>query len=154
VHVSSGRSLIRGQPPTVDDVIIIAKLLSRRVPRPGLKLTLPLAAVIMVAACSNDPAGNSPADPTEPTTPSASEPSARPATPPTTPATPRSAAADGTPVRIILGDTVITGRLSDNPTPRDLATRLPLTLSFRDFNGVEKVAKLPQPLSMEGVPAG
>ena len=32
--------------------------------------------------------------------------------------------------------------------------RLPLTLTIRDFNGVEKIADLPQPLTMEGVPAG
>ena len=29
-----------------------------------------------------------------------------------------------------------------------------LNLRFRDFNRVEKIAKLPRPLTMEGVPAG
>ena len=31
---------------------------------------------------------------------------------------------------------------------------MPITLSFRDFNGVEKVVVLPRPLTMAGVPAG
>ena len=57
-------------------------------------------------------------------------------------------------IKITIADTVITARLADNPTARDLATQLPLTLSFTDFNHVEKVATLPRPLATEGVPAG
>jgi hypothetical protein len=122
-----------------------------------LRLTLPLAAAMMVvAACSSDSAGDSSADSADPTgrtTPSDSETSARVSTAAT--ATPSTAPLAGeTPVRIILGETVITGRLSDNPTARDLAAQLPLIVSFRDFNGVEKVAELPQALTMEGVPPG
>ena len=49
---------------------------------------------------------------------------------------------------------MITARLADNPTAHDLAAQLPLTLTFKDFNQVEKIAKLPRPLSMEGAPAG
>jgi hypothetical protein len=139
-------------------MIIISNLFARRAPRPGLRLTLPLVvAMIVVAACSSDSAGDSSADsanPTAPTTPSDSDTSARVSTAAT--ATPSTAplAAGETPVRIILGETVIAGRLSDNPTARDLAAQLPLILSFRDFNGVEKVAELPQALTMEGVPPG
>lgn len=59
-----------------------------------------------------------------------------------------------TQIRIIIGDTILTGRLWDNATARDLITQLPLTLTFRDFNGVEKIAQLPRKLSMDGVPAG
>jgi hypothetical protein len=59
-----------------------------------------------------------------------------------------------TAIRVIIGDTILTGRLWDNATARDLIAQLPLTLSFRDFNGVEKIAQLPQKLSMDGVPAG
>ncbi len=40
------------------------------------------------------------------------------------------------------------------PGPRDLAAQLPLTLTFKDFNRVEKIAPLPRALSMDGVPAG
>jgi hypothetical protein len=33
-----------------------------------------------------------------------------------------------------------------------LIAQLPLKLSFRDFNGQEKVAHIPRPLSMRGMP--
>ena len=59
-----------------------------------------------------------------------------------------------TSLHVIIGDTVLTGRLWDNPTAQDLIAQLPLTLTFRDFNSVEKIAKLPRKLTMEGVPAG
>ena len=68
---------------------------------------------------------------------------------------PRSQPAAGeTHIRVIVGDTVLTGRLWDNATAHDLIAQLPLTLRFRDFNGVEKLAQLPRKLSMEGVPTG
>jgi hypothetical protein len=60
----------------------------------------------------------------------------------------------GTPVRVVIGKTVLAARLWDNSTARDLLVQLPLTLSFRDFGGQEKLAPLPRKLSMEGVPAG
>jgi hypothetical protein len=62
--------------------------------------------------------------------------------------------ADGTPIRLTIGSTVLTAHLHDNPTARDLLGQLPLTLSFRDLNGVEKIARLPRALTMDGVPAG
>jgi len=57
-------------------------------------------------------------------------------------------------IRLTIADQSITAQLADNPTARDLAAQLPLTLSIRDFNRVEKIAELPLPLTMEGVPAG
>ncbi len=59
-----------------------------------------------------------------------------------------------TPIRVIIGDTILLGRLWNNATARDLIAQLPLTLTFRDFNSVEKIAQLPRKLSMDGVPAG
>jgi hypothetical protein len=59
-----------------------------------------------------------------------------------------------TTIRITVADQTITAQLADNPTGQDLASQLPLTLSIRDFNRVEKIAGLPRPLSMDGVPAG
>jgi hypothetical protein len=53
-----------------------------------------------------------------------------------------------------VGDQTFTAQLADNRTARDLVDQLPLTLRFRDFNRVEKIAKLPRPLTMDGVPAG
>ena len=57
-------------------------------------------------------------------------------------------------IRLTIADQSITAQLADNPTARDLAAQLPLSLSIRDFNRVEKIAELPLPLTMEGVPAG
>ena len=55
---------------------------------------------------------------------------------------------------MIIGDTVLTGRLWDNATARDLIAHLPLTLTFRDFNSLEKITSLPRKLSTDGVPVG
>ena len=59
-----------------------------------------------------------------------------------------------TDIRIAVRDQTFSAQLADNPTARDLVDQLPLTLRFWDFNGVEKIAKLPRPLTMDGVPAG
>ena len=63
-------------------------------------------------------------------------------------------ASDGTPIRITFGDTELTARLDDNATARDLAAQLPLTLTFRDHNNVEKTAPLARELSLDGAPEG
>ena len=63
-------------------------------------------------------------------------------------------ASNGTPIRITFGDTELTARLHDNATARDLAAQLPLTLTFRDHNNVEKTAPLPARASLDGAPAG
>jgi hypothetical protein len=59
-----------------------------------------------------------------------------------------------TQIRVIIGDAVLTGRLWDNATVRDLTAQLPLTLAFSDFNSLEKIATLPRKLSTDGAPAG
>jgi hypothetical protein len=58
-------------------------------------------------------------------------------------------ASAGTPIRISFGDTELTARLHDNATARDLAAQLPLTLTLRDHNNVEKTAPLPASLSLD-----
>lgn len=63
-------------------------------------------------------------------------------------------AANAPQIRVIVGGTVLTGRLWDNATARDLIAQLPLTLTFRDFNRLEKIAQLTRKLSMDGVPPG
>jgi hypothetical protein len=57
-------------------------------------------------------------------------------------------------ISITVGDRTFSGELNDTATARDLAEQLPLTLTFRDFNRVEKIAEVPRPLSLDGVPAG
>jgi hypothetical protein len=64
------------------------------------------------------------------------------------------ASADHTAFRIVIGDTVLTGHLFDNAAARDLAAQLPLTVTFRDLNAVEKTAPLPRKLIVAGMPAG
>jgi hypothetical protein len=61
---------------------------------------------------------------------------------------------DVTTIRITVDNRQITAQLADNPTAQDLADQLPLTLTFRDFNGLEKIAELPRPLTTEGAPEG
>jgi hypothetical protein len=108
-------------------------------------LLLALLATVSFAACGGDDEdGNRPAGAPETSTPSPS------------PATndQETSPADGTPIRITFGDTELTARLHDNATARDLAAQLPLTLTFRDHNNVEKTAPLPRELSLDGAPEG
>ena len=65
-----------------------------------------------------------------------------------------SATAPGTAVTLTIGDTTLPGQLWDNPAARDLATRLPLPLTFVDYNSVEKTAHIDPALTMDGMPAG
>ena len=76
-----------------------------------------------------------------------------PVSDPSSPASEESAAAS-TAIRVRIGGTVLTARLRDVPASRDLIAQLPLTLTFRDLNSVEKISRLPRELSMDGVPAG
>ena len=59
-----------------------------------------------------------------------------------------------TDIRILIAGRPVRAQLADNPTARALADQLPLTLSFRDLNGVEKIARLADPLTTDGVPDG
>lgn len=65
-----------------------------------------------------------------------------------------SSASLGTPITIEIEGEAVTGTLVDNAAARQLMGQLPLTLSFTDFGGQEKIAKLPAPLSLESLPAG
>src|SRR4051794_23101980 len=111
-------------------------------------LVLALLATISLSACGADDDGEQTAG-----APDASTPAPSPS--PTPASGDRDAdASDGTAIRITVGDTELTGRLDDNPTSRDLAAQLPLTLTFRDHNNVEKTAPLPRELSRDGAPEG
>ena len=96
----------------------------------------------MVAACGSAPDTN-------PTSSPATAPDGSPTISDTV--TPASSAM---PVRVLIGDTVLTGHLFDNATAKDLASQLPLTLTFRDLNGQEKISPLPRKLSVDGMPPG
>ena len=97
------------------------------------------ALLVSVAACSNT--DTTPRSGTDPAT----------ATRADQPATEES---DVTPIRLTVDNQPLSAELADNPTARAFADQLPLTLTFRDFNRVEKIAELPRPLTTEGVPDG
>jgi hypothetical protein len=110
-------------------------------------LALPLAGC---STSSNGPASTTapPSTPTESSTAaegSASQPAPVPSS---------AAAADSTSITIDIDGETVAGTLSSNATARSLNGQLPLTLSFRDYGGQEKIAQLPEPLSLDGVPAG
>lgn len=57
-------------------------------------------------------------------------------------------------IHIAIGTVIMTATLEDNPTARDFAALLPLTVTLRDFSAAEKVSgTLPKRLSEEGAPA-
>src|SRR4051794_33334979 len=105
--------------------------------RPALVLAL-LAAASLSACGGVDEDAEQGAGTSEPST---SAPSAPPAT---TSGEQAAATGNGTPIRISAGETQITARLLDTATARELAEQLPLTLTFRDHNNVEKTAPLPR----------
>ncbi len=57
-------------------------------------------------------------------------------------------------IRLLVGGEVLSARLEDNPTSRDFARLLPLTLMMKDYNGTEKIGNPPRTLATEGAPDG
>ena len=57
-------------------------------------------------------------------------------------------------IRVTVGDEVFSAELYDNPTARDLADLLPVTVTMDDHNGLEKTGPLPRALTTDGAPAG
>lgn len=45
-------------------------------------------------------------------------------------------------------------KLDDNQTSRSFLEMLPLTVQFEDYNNTEKIAMLPEKLSLDGAPSG
>src|SRR5215207_3290129 len=110
---------------------------------------LALLAAVSLSACGGADEDGEQATSTAET--SASTPSRSPTT---TSGEQHAGSSDGTPIQITVGETQLTARLHDNATARDLAAQLPLTLTFRDHNNVEKTAPLPRGLSLDGSPEG
>ncbi|WP_461163105.1 cyclophilin-like fold protein [Arthrobacter sp. R4-81] len=115
-----------------------------------------LAAIIVpalpLAGCSTPSNG-----PGSATTPAPSQPeltSAAAVSSASSPGPSSASAADSTRITIRIDGEAVTGTLSGNSAARSLIEQLPLTLSFSDHGGQEKIAKLPEPLSLGGVPAG
>lgn len=127
-------------------------------------LSLTLGMTLLAAACGGDaevsPSGTPNATTARPsnTRPTESSPVAGPSTTGTssvtTTAQTEASMPDGTPITVTIGATVLEGTLRDSPTARDLIAQLPLALEFEDHNSLEKIARLPQKLTMDGVPKG
>lgn len=57
-------------------------------------------------------------------------------------------------IRLTFNNREIIVKMNDSPASRDLVKKLPLTLTFKDYSGTEKISYLPQRLSTEGSPSG
>jgi hypothetical protein len=112
-------------------------------------LALALLATVSLSACGGaDEDGDQAAG-----APDASTPAPSPS-PSLTSGEPDASASDATPIRITFGDAELSARLHNTATARDLAAQLPLTLTFRDHNNVEKTAPLSRELSLDSAPEG
>ncbi len=56
-------------------------------------------------------------------------------------------------VRLSVGNEEAVVVLDDNPASRDFLSMLPLTLTFEDYNGTEKIGVLPRKLKTQGAPS-
>jgi hypothetical protein len=112
--------------------------------RPTVVMLLAVLAATLTACSTSGPIGSSP----EP------YPASSTATTESNDDMSTSSAAEGTPITLDIEDTTVTGTLFDNTAARSLIDQLPLELSFTDYGGQEKIADLPAPLSLEGMPAG
>jgi hypothetical protein len=108
-----------------------------RLTKPTLAALIALA--LSLAGCSTP--SNGPASTTPPPSP-----------PETTPVA--AGSSQLTPITIQIDGETVTATLSGNAAARSLIEQLPLTLSFSDYGGKEKTAELPEPLSLDGAPAG
>ncbi|MGC5172741.1 cyclophilin-like fold protein [Microbacterium sp. DT81.1] len=59
-----------------------------------------------------------------------------------------------TSITITVNGTTVRGTLQDSAATVSLLAQLPLELSFEDYGGQEKIATLPAPLAMDGMPPG
>jgi hypothetical protein len=120
---------------------------SSRAALPRHALVIALFAVMSLSSCGGADDDGAEGD-------NRSEARTRPPSPTPTAREHNAGPSGSTPVRISFGDTQLTARLHDNATARDLAAQLPLAISFRDHNGVEKTGPLPRELSLDEAPAG
>jgi hypothetical protein len=109
---------------------------------PGLVAPAMVVIAIAMAGCSYNPGGS-------PDTRAHS-----PAAPSSDPAATQKPTSATTPIVIELDGQKIAGELDASATSVSLLAQLPLTLSFRDYGGQEKIAELPAPLDLEGAPEG
>ena len=57
-------------------------------------------------------------------------------------------------LKLTIGEKTATAILYDNPTSKDFASLLPITLELEDYNNTEKIGTLSKKLSTQNAPAG
>lgn len=57
-------------------------------------------------------------------------------------------------IKLKFGNEEVIANIYDNPTSQDLLAQLPLTISFEDYAGLEKIGYPPKSLTTEGSPSG
>ena len=57
-------------------------------------------------------------------------------------------------IRIVIGHTVLTATMHENPTTVDFLSMLPLTIKLEDYAKTEKISYLPRKLSVKDAPSG
>ena len=124
-----------------------------------MRRALPAATAVLLlgAACADSQNGETTANQPAATTTSAVDgvgpvATTTPPTPTTTPPVQRSSV-EGTVVRFASPDVRVDVTITqDNPTVRDFLSLLPLTITFEEFSGREKIGYPPRRLTTEGSP--
>jgi hypothetical protein len=57
-------------------------------------------------------------------------------------------------IQIVIGKTVLSATMHNNPTTMDFLSMLPLTLKLEDYAKTEKISYLPRKLSVKDAPSG
>ena len=121
------------------------------------RLTAAIAAVVAGAltliGCTPGPASAGSQSTVPSATPRASVAGSPAPTPIPTTQTPEASVSE-TSITITVEETTITANLHPSAATSSLLAQLPLELSFQDFGGQEKIARLPAPLELAGMPAG
>lgn len=128
----------------------------------GLLSTFALAMLLFLAACDtsiNDNAatqtGNTSSSAPSSTPLQATEqPGSEPTSSPTSNAAAGTADAEDVKIKLKFMDEEVIVKLFDNPTSQDFLSRLPLSLTFEEFGGFEKMSILEDGLSIEGASEG
>ncbi|WP_336078398.1 cyclophilin-like fold protein [Paenibacillus sp. 203] len=57
-------------------------------------------------------------------------------------------------IKLIFNNEEVMVSMYDNPTSQDFLQRLPMTITFEDYAGTEKISRLEKRLSIEAAPSG
>jgi hypothetical protein len=112
-----------------------------------------IAAALTLVGCAPGSSGNDSESTAASTTPRATDAGTPSPTPTSSTQTPEASVTE-TSITITVNDTTVTGVLQASAATTSLLAQLPLELSFEDFGGQEKIAALPTPLALDGMPSG